>query len=178
MSCCGVNAVTGTTNDFDSSAWITSSSAGSKHIPTSCCTGVTYLFDRWTFLKSNFLKGLLWRHLHFFECLLHHLHRCWSYCNGRWGVSSSSSCFEEAQWQVQWDVYQRSGGHLQKERKSLDLNWGKWSCVQCCDVITMFMSSSLVLYMHGFKGVLGTISKCDACNFNKFVFNLRCYFMR
>lgn len=41
MSCCGVNAVTGTTNDFDSSAWITSSSAGSKHIPTSCCTGVT-----------------------------------------------------------------------------------------------------------------------------------------
>lgn len=94
------------------------------------------------------------------------------------GVSSSSSCFEEAQWQVQWDVYQRSGGHLQKERKSLDLNWGKWSCVQCCDVITMFMSSSLVLYMHGFKGVLGTISKCDTCNFNKFVFNLRCYFMR
>lgn len=94
------------------------------------------------------------------------------------GVSSSSSCFEEAQWQVQWDVYQRSGGHLQKERKSLDLNWGKWSCVQCCDVITMFMSSSLVLYMHGFKGVLGTISKCDTCNFNKFVFNLRCYFMQ
>lgn len=41
MSCCGVNAVTGTTNDFDTSAWITSSSAGSKHIPTSCCSGVT-----------------------------------------------------------------------------------------------------------------------------------------
>lgn len=41
MSCCGVNAVTGTTNDFDTSAWITSSSAGSKHIPRSCCSGVT-----------------------------------------------------------------------------------------------------------------------------------------
>ncbi|XP_052674199.1 tetraspanin-18-like [Crassostrea angulata] len=41
MSCCGVNAVTGINNDFDTSAWITSSSAGSKHIPTSCCTGVT-----------------------------------------------------------------------------------------------------------------------------------------
>lgn len=39
LSCCGVNAVTGTTNDFDSSVWI--ASAGSKNIPTFCCTGVT-----------------------------------------------------------------------------------------------------------------------------------------
>ncbi|XP_061165300.1 tetraspanin-9-like [Saccostrea echinata] len=39
LSCCGVNAVTGTTNDFDNSVWI--SSAGSKHIPIFCCTGIT-----------------------------------------------------------------------------------------------------------------------------------------
>lgn len=39
LSCCGVNRVTGTTNDFDSSVWI--ASAGSKHIPTFCCSGVT-----------------------------------------------------------------------------------------------------------------------------------------
>ncbi|XP_061165295.1 tetraspanin-18B-like [Saccostrea echinata] len=41
MSCCAVNAVTGTTNDFDTSAWITSGAAGSKQIPTFCCTWVT-----------------------------------------------------------------------------------------------------------------------------------------
>jgi hypothetical protein len=41
MSCCAVNAVTGTTNDFDTSAWITSGAAGSKQIPTFCCSGVT-----------------------------------------------------------------------------------------------------------------------------------------
>ncbi|XP_062577243.1 tetraspanin-9-like [Saccostrea cucullata] len=39
LSCCGVNAVTGTTNDFDNSVWI--GSAGSKEIPTFCCSGVT-----------------------------------------------------------------------------------------------------------------------------------------
>ncbi|XP_061165301.1 tetraspanin-9-like [Saccostrea echinata] len=39
LSCCGVNAVTGTTNDFDNSVWI--ASAGSKEIPTFCCSGVT-----------------------------------------------------------------------------------------------------------------------------------------
>ena len=41
MSCCAVNGVTGTTNDFDNSAWITSGAAGSKQIPTACCIGVT-----------------------------------------------------------------------------------------------------------------------------------------
>lgn len=128
MSCCGVNAVTGTTNDFDTSAWITSSSAGSKHIPTSCCSGVTSAtystytntactntvtsgyhtkvintsiwniawFSLLTLIwslnvfktKSNlsFFKGMLWRHLQFLECLLHHLHRCWSYSYGHWGT--------------------------------------------------------------------------------------------
>ncbi|XP_048778088.1 tetraspanin-9-like [Ostrea edulis] len=39
LSCCGVNAVTGTTNDFDSSVWI--GSAGTKHIPLFCCTNAT-----------------------------------------------------------------------------------------------------------------------------------------
>lgn len=41
MSCCAVNAVNGTTNDFDTSAWITSGAAATKQIPTFCCTGVT-----------------------------------------------------------------------------------------------------------------------------------------
>lgn len=35
----------------------------------------------------------------------------------------------------------------------------------------------LVLYMYGFRGVLGIILKCDICNFNKFVFNLECFIL-
>ncbi|XP_062568855.1 tetraspanin-9-like [Saccostrea cucullata] len=41
LSCCGVTAVTGTTNDFDSSAWINGGNNGGKEIPIFCCTGVT-----------------------------------------------------------------------------------------------------------------------------------------
>lgn len=41
LSCCGVNTVTGTTNDFDTSTWITGGNAGSDQIPIFCCNGVT-----------------------------------------------------------------------------------------------------------------------------------------
>uniref|UniRef100_K1QIA4 Tetraspanin-11 n=1 Tax=Magallana gigas TaxID=29159 RepID=K1QIA4_MAGGI len=41
FSCCAVNTLNGTVNDFDNSPWITSGSAGSKEIPTFCCVGVT-----------------------------------------------------------------------------------------------------------------------------------------
>ncbi|KAJ8307951.1 hypothetical protein KUTeg_014500 [Tegillarca granosa] len=41
LSCCGVSAVTGITNDFDNSTWVTSGEAGSQEIPEFCCTGIT-----------------------------------------------------------------------------------------------------------------------------------------
>ncbi|XP_061165240.1 tetraspanin-9-like isoform X2 [Saccostrea echinata] len=41
MSCCAVNALNGTINDFDQTPWITGGTAGSKEIPTFCCQGVT-----------------------------------------------------------------------------------------------------------------------------------------
>ncbi|XP_048777473.2 tetraspanin-9-like [Ostrea edulis] len=41
MSCCAVNALNGTVNDFDNTPWITTGTAGSKQIPTFCCLGVT-----------------------------------------------------------------------------------------------------------------------------------------
>ncbi|XP_069124326.1 tetraspanin-18B-like [Argopecten irradians] len=48
LSCCGVNDVTGTTNDFDNSVW--QGTAPSAHIPKSCC-GAT-LSDYTTFSNS------------------------------------------------------------------------------------------------------------------------------
>lgn len=40
LECCAVNAVTGTTNDFDSTPWVTGGSAGSKNVPIFCCSGI------------------------------------------------------------------------------------------------------------------------------------------
>ena len=38
MECCAVNAVTGTTNDFDNTPWI--AGAGGQNIPIFCCSGI------------------------------------------------------------------------------------------------------------------------------------------
>ncbi|XP_078325515.1 CD151 antigen-like [Crassostrea virginica] len=38
LECCAVNAVTGTTNDFDNTPWI--AGAGGQNIPIFCCSGI------------------------------------------------------------------------------------------------------------------------------------------
>ncbi|XP_033759288.1 tetraspanin-18-like [Pecten maximus] len=40
MECCGMNAVTSSTNDFDTTAWRSGTGSGKK-IPKGCCKGVT-----------------------------------------------------------------------------------------------------------------------------------------
>lgn len=42
MKCCGIDAVTGTTNDYDESVWQVGLSNGNPtEVPLSCCPGVT-----------------------------------------------------------------------------------------------------------------------------------------
>ena len=48
MSCCAVNGVTGTTNDFDSSIWVTSGNSGSQNIPKACCGATVTTYASYT----------------------------------------------------------------------------------------------------------------------------------